>query len=249
MSRSKLGLLGLCVMALSLMAFAADSASAAEWLILNSGGAVKTAKDLNASIVGEIEPKTDSTLLTKLFSLSIGVLCTGLTLSNAKLVGGGGISSGLQLVYTGCTVVEEPDGSALLDCVVNSPGAATGTVASNQSKGQLQTNGEILIESNKTVVEGTQTVGVLFELQFGGRNCPLRLFGTQLIKGVLWIKDCEGKVGTHLVKHLIVESTAHGHTLWLGTDSPEHLETSIDGSALVFLAGAHAGLSWGATLP
>ena len=250
MSRSKLGLLGLCVMALSLMAFAADSASAAEWLILNSGGAVKTAKELNASLVSEIEFGTVGALLTHLAGLSIGILCKHATLENAKLVGGGGVSSIFQkATFASCTVVEEPKGTSLAGCTVKSNGAETGFVSSKEGKGQLQSNGEILIESNTIAEELKKIVGVLAELKFGGPECPLAVLGTTPVKGVLWIKDCEGKVETHLVKHLIIESTAHGHTLWLGADTAEHLETSVDGSALVFLSGEHAGMEWGATLP
>ena len=249
MSRSKLGLLGLCVIALSLMAFAVSSASAAEWLILNAKGEVKTAKELNASLVGEFEPKTDGTLLTHLLGLSLGVLCTGVTLSGAKLIGGGAVSSGFKVIFTGCTVREEPSGKAIGNCTVDNPGGTAGTIATNESKGQLQTNGEILIESNTTVVEGSKTVGVFTQQKYAGTECPLASLGTTPVKGVLWFKDCEGKVETHLIKHLIQESTAHGHTLWMGADNAEHLETSIDGSELVFLATEHAGLSWGATLP
>ena len=249
MHRSKLGLLGLCLMALSVMAFAASSASAAEWLILNAKSEVKTGAELKAGIVGEFEPKTDGTLLTHLLGLSIGVLCTGVTLSGAKLEGSGKITSGGKVVFTGCTVLEEPSGKALANCTVSNPGGTAGTVASNEGKGQLQTNGETLIESNKTVVEGTKTVGVFAELKFAGTECPLTSLGNTPVKGVFWIKDCEGKVETHLEKHLIVESTAHGHTLWLGADNAEHLETTVDGSALVFLNGEHATLAWGAKLP
>jgi hypothetical protein len=224
-------------MALSLMAFAASSAQAAEWLILNSKGEVKTAAELSEFINSEFEPKTDGTLLTHLLGLSIGVLCTGVTLSGAKLEGGGKITSGFKAIFTSCTVLEEPKGTLIGNCVVKSPGAATGTVASNPGKGQLQTNGETLIESNTTVVEGAKTVGVFAELLFEGTECPLKSLGKTLVKGVFWIKDCEGKIETYLVKHLFVESTAHGHTLWLGANNAEHLETSIDGSALAFLSG------------
>ena len=263
MHRSKLGLLALCIAALSVMAFAANSASAAEWLILTKAGAVKTAKELKASIVAELEPKTDGTLLTHLLGLSIGVLCTAATLEGASLEGGGKVSSGGKVVFTGCTVVEEPKGTALANCTVSNPGGTAGTVASKEGKGQLQTNGETLIESNTTVEEAGKKVGVFAELKFAGTECPLTSLGTTPVKGVFWIKDCElnakkeSRIVEHLEKHLIVESTAHGHTLWLGANNAEHLETSVDGSALALLANSevekklieHAGLAWGATLP
>jgi hypothetical protein len=235
-------------MVLGLMALTASLASAAEWLSLKTDvlteTLAKTAAELPTTVVGEIEPKTVGTLLTHLAGISVGVSCPSATLGNAKLVEGGGVSSGFKATFTGCTVLEEPKGAALSDCTVSNPGGTNGTISTNELKGQLQANGEILIESNKTVVEGTKTVGVFAELKFTGKECPLTAQGTVPVKGVFWVKDCEGKVETHLVKHLIVESTAHGHTLWLGSDNAEHLETSIDGSALVFLGGTeHEGLS------
>lgn len=105
----------------------------------------------------------------------------------------------------------------------------------------------MLIESTTVVEEEAKKVGVLAELEFKGAECVLSSSKT-LIKGALWLKDCENKVETHLVKHLFEESTAHGHTLWVGTDTAEHLETNLDGSAFVTLTGAHTGLSWGAML-
>jgi hypothetical protein len=34
--------------------------------------------------------------------------------------------------------------------------------------------------------------------------------------------------------------------LWLGADNAEHLQTSIDGSAWIFLGSEHLGSLWGA---
>ena len=249
MSRSKLGLLGLCVIALSLMAFAVSSASAAEWLILTKAGTVKTAKELPVSVVSELEPKTAGGLKGKVLGLGFIILCTFIGHHHSKFEGGGKISSGTQISFSGCTVVEEPSGKPLGNCTVSNPGGTAGTIESNELKGQLQTNGEILIEPNKTVVEGTKTVGVFAELKFAGNECPFTALGTTPIKGVLWLKDCEGKAETHLVKHLIVASTAHGHTLWLGADNAEHLETEFRGSLLLYLAAEHEGLAWGDVLP
>lgn len=234
MSRLKLSLLSLCVMALSLMAFAASSASAAEWLILNSKGEVKTAKELPAEVAGELEK--DVTLLTNLIGLKVSVLCTKVALAGTKLEGGGKLTVGFKLTYTGCTV------TAPLECTVRSPGSAAGTVVTRELLGLLQPNGEVLIEA-KTAG------GPLAELLFEGLGCALPTGVVEPINGVVWVKDCQGKVETHLIKHLIEESTAHGHTMWIEKHKVDHLETLIEGSALVFLAGAHAGLAWGATLP
>lgn len=237
MTRSKLGLLGLCVVALSLMAFATSSASAAEWLILNAKGEAKTAKELPATIAGDFEEKTDGTLLTKLVGLAVSVLCTLFTFENAQIQGGGAVSPGFTVSFTGCTVPVPGPGL----CTVHSPALANGNILTLELKGQLQANGEVLIEPK---VAGA----ALADLEFLGVECPLPQ-GVIPVNGVFWAKDCENKITEHLVKHLFVESTAHGHTMWVGKDTVEHLETSTDGSGWVFLAGPHVGLPWGGMIP
>ena len=236
MLRSKLGLLGLCALALGLMAFVTSSASAAEWLILESNKTtVNTAAKLPASIVGEFEEKTDGTLLTHLVGIELNILCTAFTLTGTKLEGGGLLTNGGTVTFTGCTVPTSAD------CKVNSPGQAVGTIVSKAVKGTLQTNGEVLIEP--------KTGTVLIELVLSGELCLFSNLGTQTINGVLWIVDAKAK--THEVKHLISESKAKFSgkqgTLWIGKDTAEHLETSIDGSAWAFLTGAtHSGLAFAA---
>lgn len=258
MSRPKLGLLGLCVTALSLMAFTAGSASAAEWLILTKGGESKTATELNASIEGELE-KSDGSLLMHLVSLYVKVLCKNPLFgfaSNVRLESEGKLNSGGLAHFHDCETStlslnskKEYIEEILFGCEVSSVGMGFGEIQSNGLKGQLQANGEVLIQSNTTVLEGLELVGVLAELKFEGSECPFEGLGTIQLKGVLWLKDCEAKAATHLVKHLIEESTAHGSTLWVGKDTKEHLETKLDGSALVFFKGTHTGLAWGAMFP
>jgi hypothetical protein len=243
MLRSKLGLLGLCALALGLMAFMTSSASAAEWLILNSKAEKKTATELPAEVIGEFEAGTDGTLLTKLVGIALQVLCTKFTLTGTKLEGGGKLTTGGTVTFTGCTV-PVPAGNI---CTVHSPGQAVGTVVSNKGKGTLQTNGEVLIEP-ESAAEG------FAKLVFEGAECPFANLGTQTVNGTLWIKDCEGKAKEHLIKHLIEESKAHYTkdakgvvrlgTLFIGKDNEEHLETYIDGSAWAFLTGAHTGLAF-----
>ena len=177
MLRSKLGLLGLCALALGLMAIVTSSASAAEWLILNSKGEVKTAKELPASIVGEFEEKTDGILLTHIINIELNVLCTKFTLTGTKLEGGGLLTNGGTVTFTGCIVLTPAE------CTVNSPGQPVGTIATNAGKGTLQTNGEVLIQPSS----GT----VFAELELKGEFCSLSNLGTQSINGKLWIKDCE----------------------------------------------------------
>lgn len=237
MLRSKLGLLGLSVVALSLMGIAASSASAAEWLILNSKGEVKTATELPAEISSELE-KAGRTLLTRIAGTNGTISCTTASLANARLETGGKLTSGSSVTFGGCAV-SMPSG-----CTVSSVGQPTETIRSQELKGQLWGNGEILIEP--------KTGTVLVELIFEGALCPWPTGVAMPIHGSLWLKDCEGKMATHLVTHLIQESTANGRTMWYGKVTQEHLEILLDGSALISLTGGsptHGGLAWGGQFP
>jgi hypothetical protein len=229
MLRSKLGLLSLCALALGLMAFA-SSASAAEWLILNSKGESIEAKNLSAEVKLEIEES--ATLLSKLNGITFEVTCTAADLKGTSLEGGGKLTTGGKISFSGCTV-PKPSG-----CTVKSPGAATGTVETEKGKG--------ILEGDETKIEPEEAGGTFAFLIFAGATCTLPTEAKEPIRGVLWIKDCENLILTHQVKHLIIESTAHGKTLFIGSDTPEHLETKIDGSGWALLKGAHVGLAWGA---
>jgi hypothetical protein len=242
MLRSKLGLLSLCALALGLMAFASSAQAAPEWLILTvkdpeGPHVAKTAAELPAAINLELEENM-GTLLTKLTGLAVSVLCTGASLQGAKLEGGGKVTEGFMATFTGCTV-PVPAGNI---CTVKSVGSAVGTILTLELKGQLQANGEVLIQPK---VAGGAFVHLIFE----GATCTLPTEVQQLINGVLWIKDCENMAELHLVKHLIIESREHGNTLFVGSDTAEHLETRLDGSAWTFLIGEHLGLLWGAMFP
>lgn len=194
MFRSRLGLLGLCVMVLGLMAFMPSSASATpEWLILTSGGIPKTAAELPAEAV--VNNETTWQWFLRLIGLEIKVSCTSSSVTGMKLETGGKLTNGSRFTLTGCTV-PTPTG-----CTVKSAGGAVGTIATLELKGQLQTNGEILLEP--------KTGTVIAELVFEGASCPLPTGVNEPINGVIWYKDCEGKFATHLVKHLMVVSTEH----------------------------------------
>jgi hypothetical protein len=241
MLRSKLGLLSLCALALGLMAFA-GSAQASEWLILTGkegeSHVLKTATELPAEVKLALENEM-GTLLTHLSGLAVSVLCTGAGLENTQLEGGGKLTEGGKVTFTGCTV-PVPAGEI---CTVKSKGGTVGTIKTLEGKGQLEKEGDTKISP--------KTGETFAELVFGGEKCTLPTEVSEPIHGVLWIKDCElnaskeSKIKEHLIEHLIIEDTSKGHTLWIGSDTAEHLETSIDGSAWAKLAGGHVGLLWG----
>jgi hypothetical protein len=233
MHRSRLCFLGLCILVVSMMAFAA-SAQAQNWLILTSGGLVKTGTELKAAVESEIDGSSGS-LDTHLVKLHVRITCTrGVSLH--VIIGGGGILIGVWWWYTGCKTFNAATSTELPECGVRTPGKSFGTLESLKSKGQLQTNGETKIEPET----GTKFAELEFEA-----GCVLPSPTT--VNGVLVVKDCEGKAAEHLVKHLIVQGT--GTSLFVGADTAEHLETSLVGSAWVFLGGEHSGLKWGAVFP
>ncbi len=84
MSRSRLVLLGLCAVVVSLMGFA-GSAHAADWLVLTSGGLVKTAAELNASVASEVETK--GSILSMLSGIATKVKCAVLNVTNVITIG------------------------------------------------------------------------------------------------------------------------------------------------------------------
>jgi hypothetical protein len=246
MTRSKLGLLGLCAVVLGMMAISAASAQGAtlDWLVLNAAGTVATlvqkepngTVNLLAAVTGKIDT-LKLTLLTHLVGLKVGVSCTAFTTSGISLEPEGKLSEGGKVVFTGCSVSEGDT-----KCTVKSPGAATGTIESGEGKGEIVLH-ELAggAKDVLTKIEPKAAGGTFATLRFEG-ECSLP--ESNAVKGVLFVKDCEGFATTHKVKHLIEQGPLT--SLTVGADTTEHLETSIDGSAWVELAGAHSGLAWAA---
>jgi hypothetical protein len=251
MIRTRLGLLGLCAVVLGVMAFSASAAQAetgAKWLILteetfkNEKGEtehkVKTAEELSAAVQGELE-NSDGSLLSKIVGIKVKFLCTAATLIGVKLEGNGSLTSGGRVKFTGCVTYLNEELAP--ECEPKTTGEPLGTLLSNEGKGLL-----VLHEPSPGVKEGVTRiepkVGTTFITLTLGASCPIG--NTVPIIGKLFVKDCEGKLTTHLVTHLIEELKALTK-LWTISETPEHVAT-IDGSAKVFLAGVgHAGLAWG----
>jgi hypothetical protein len=231
MLRSKLGLVGLCMLMVGLIG-AASARATPEWLILTSGGVVKTATELPAVLAGEIDG-TSASLDTHLVKLHIRITCTSATVVGTKLEKEGKLTSGGKVEFKSCRLFNVATGTELPECGVKTPGTAIGTLITNALKGQLQAGGGIKIEPSA----GTEFVKLEFEA-----GCALP--SPTPIAGTIFIQDWEGKGATHLEKHLLTQS--FGTSFFVGADSAEHLETSLVGNAWVFLSGEHIGLKWGA---
>jgi hypothetical protein len=245
MTRSRLGLMGLCAVIFGVMAMSASSAQAGfSWLVLNSAGTVNTevtesggVVNLLAAVVGESDTNKDLTLLTKALGLSIIVTCGSFELININLEALGKLSNG-QVKFKECEAYKVSPLTEPLDCMVHSSGQAVGTILSDVGKGELVLH-EVSpgVKEVLTKIESTtaQFATILMEL------CALP--ASNKITGVLYLKDNNGKATTHEEKHLIVQGPLT--SLNYGTNmTTEHLETAIDGSAWIKLGGAHAGLKW-----
>jgi hypothetical protein len=234
MIRSKLGLLGLCAVVVGIMAVSASAAQAeagANWLILTSGGAVKTGAELHAAVIGSLENNTGS-LLSRVLGINVQILCTAATLVGVSLEGTGSLTNGGKVKFSGCSV--DLNGAAAPECAVHSAGQPVGTVETLAGKGLLVLIGGV----GRTLIEPKE--GETFANLNMGEECPI---GENIpVRGKLVIKDCENKLSTHLVTHLIEEDTVNSD-LWVLNKTEEHKAT-IDGSALASLTGAHAGLAW-----
>src|SRR4051812_13936590 len=106
MTRTKLGLLGLCAVVVGMMAMSASAAQGAtlSWLVLNAEHTVAT--NLKAQVIG----KADSAHLTldgEVGSLLIAVTCTAFTLKNAFIEPVEKLSEESKGVFTGCRVFKK----------------------------------------------------------------------------------------------------------------------------------------------
>jgi hypothetical protein len=230
MARTRLILLGLCAALFGVMAFGASGTQAAKWLILTSGGVVKTGEELKVSL--STEPDKIIVLHSGLLSILFLGTCNKAELLGTSLEGEGKLTSGGKVKFTGCTV--ETNGSPNANCTPKSNGQPEGTVLTNAGKGQLVLNeGEGLIK-----VEPVSGAFVTLEMK---ETCPA---GEKLpINGVLYLKDCLKKLETHLVEHLIEEAPLPSDIYITNTKNHEH-QAFLLGSLWAESASGHAGLSW-----
>lgn len=241
MIRTKLGLLGLCAVVLGVMAFSASAAQAeagASWLILMANGEVLTGAQLPATIEGEIE-NSDASLLTEILKIPTKILCTAGTLTSAELIGTGSVKKGAKVKFTGCKTFLKGEATANELCLPHTKGTAGGTVETNAGHALIVLH-TLEGGTKDELVEILPDEGETFATLEMNEACPI---GEKVpIKGKFVVKDCEGKFLEHLVKHLIIEGPLTH--LFAISDTAEHKST-IDGSAWIFLSGAHAGLKWG----
>lgn len=212
-------------------------ASSFTWIVLDSSGTAL--EDLKAELATEADSK-DLTLLTHISGLTVAITCTGSKLIGVNLEAEGKLAEGGRARFEGCEAYGKGSLEEALGCEINSAGAGAGVVETGQLKGELlrhelgDENFELLAKVEPK--EGTTLVTILTE------GCVLP--EANALHGTLFVKDAEGMLKAHSIKHLVEQGPLT--SLWMGTDTEEHLETSLDGSVWAVLNGAHKSLSWAA---
>jgi hypothetical protein len=252
MTRTKLGLLGLCAMVFGLMAFSATGAQASgTWLILNAAKELKSGVELPAIL--ELEKDSPVLILhSEILKIKVLFLCTGIRTVNAKIFGAGAIGKGpgeekeSKVLFSGCTT--DLKGVAEPKCIPTDPVDGAGFVVTEFL--------HALAELHKLEVGGAlDDIVTVLPDAVGGAFAKIVLpagcvIGTSVpVFGTLALKDCESlAVGceslalTHLEKHLVEPFTSLTK-LFTISDTPEHAATLL-GSAWARLDGPHEGLAW-----
>jgi len=194
MVRSRLGLkvLGLCALALGLMAFVASAAQAeptAHWNV--AGKSVTGAEEFQAEIK-EIENKSATLEFKTAGGTLVKILCTAAKFggtTGGKLIKEGGINTG-DVTFTGCKTELNSKPSAA--CEPHSKGQPAQTILSETGKGLITLDkvGENVEEYTKIVPTGTA-----FAIIEMSEECSIGTKVDVKPKSVgegLWIKDCKG---------------------------------------------------------
>jgi len=237
MSHSKLVLSGLCAMVLGAMAMSAGTAQAFSWLVLDTNGIAL--ENLNAQLVIEAD-STHVTLATKEVGIKFVVTCTGTEAVGVSLITGGKLTEGGKVKFTGCEAYEKASLTGALACHVHSAGQAAGTVVTNEGKGEIVLH-ELAGGGKEVLVKVEPKTGTTFAT-FLTEKCVVP--ESNPVNGKVFFRDCEGTWEVHQNRHLVEQGLLT--SLWVGSDTAEHLETSLSGSVWWRLGAAHVNLLWGA---
>jgi hypothetical protein len=246
MIRSRFSLLGVLVAAIGLMAISASSAQAeGRWLVLTGVGSnLFTDAEIEANkekLTGEIENGT-AALLTEVLGLKIDILCTAGELIDALLGAGGTVKAGARVKFTGCKVLSGGTNGLLKEeakCKPHTAGAAVGTIETEPGHAALKLHKLADGTLHDTALILPDNVAERFVAIEMAEGCSLP--ETTEIFGLFSVWDCVSNSAwlTHNTVHLITEFKPLTH-LWVISDTTEHLNTSIDGSANIRLASGRS---------
>jgi hypothetical protein len=244
MTRTKLGLLGLCAMVLGLMAISATAAQAevgAEWLFAEKAPNSGLIKWLEAEL-GLEKDDQPYVLHSEILKIKVLFLCTTIQAEKAVLKANGSIGNGARVKFSGCTT--DLNGTTTASCEPNAGGTEKGVVKTNEGHALLVLHdlGNGTIDDWVKVLPDSGETFATIEMSAA---CPI---GTKVpVLGTLALKDCEGLALTHLVKHLVEPTSTEGTLLtelWTISKTTEH-KASLLGTAWAFLVGEnHVGLKF-----
>jgi hypothetical protein len=223
--------LGLCALALGLLALTANAAHAeigAKWRV--SGSDVGSLAP--RLLIKEIESKSGSLSFTTKGGTGVLILCTAAEFDEGgALIGNGGISLG-RILFKGCvTLLNEAPAPK---CSPHTTGKAAGEILT------LKFSGLIVLDKvgaeTFDLVRFTPDEGTAFAHIELGETCAIGEL--VLVEGEMWVKDCKGNTSflTEAVSHLAEE--ALNKLTALGQPA------KIVGSAMIELEGGHNGLKW-----
>jgi hypothetical protein len=237
MTRSRLGLLGLCVVVLGTMAFSAGSAQAefgAQWLFAEKAPNSGLVAFLEA-FVG-LESETVIVLHTKIAGINVLFECKSLAAVNMKLKASGSIGEGAKIKFSEC--ITKLNGATSAPCVPKAGGTETGVINTNALHALMRLHelaGGVRDDIILVLPDSGETIAMM---EFSA-ECAI---GTKVpLIGTFTLKDCENLILTHLVKHLLEFGPLDG--LWVISKTAEHV-TTVLGSWWARLVGAHEGLKW-----
>jgi hypothetical protein len=250
MTRTKLGLLGLCAVVFGLMAFSATGAQAeGTWLILNAEGKVKTGVELPATLELEKDKSLEGLehyiLHTEILKIKVLFLCKEIKLDNAIIYGAGAIGQAVNeekgsiVLFTKCVTLL--NGAEAPECTPKDPTLGEGGI-STKTGHALAVLHELTADKVKDDIinvlpdnESKEFAKIILPAA-----CPI---GTSVpVFGELALQDCEKMALVHLIKHL-VEPFEPLTKLFVISNTAEHAATLL-GSAWAKLGGLHAGLKW-----
>jgi hypothetical protein len=248
MTRTKLGLLGLCAVVFGLMAFSTAAQAEGVWLILDPGNPTPLT---NLPAIVELEKDKSLqgiehyVLHAEILKIKVLFLCTNIKLDNAVIYGAGAIGQavneekGTRVLFTGCKT--ELNGSSAPECTPKDPTLGEGSI-STKALHALAALHELTSDKVKDdIIKVLPDEGKTLATIVLPAGCPI---GTSVpvLSPLFALQDCEKMALVHLVKHLLEEFPPLT-ALFVISETAEHAATLL-GSFWAKLGGAHAGLAW-----
>jgi hypothetical protein len=209
----RIKVLGLCALIVASMAIAANSAQAAQWLVLES---------LNGNIieVGVLSLEKDGleVLHSKIAGVTVLFECSTSALINANIASGGKVAEGAQVKYSEC--ITKLNGSTSAACEPKAGGKEKGVIITNKGHAVVVLH-ELADKTKDTLLQVLPDSGETFATIEMGEECSI---GEKVpVIGKAFFKDCQGDFPTHLERHLVEPGPLT--ELWTISKTAEHVAT------------------------